>query len=145
VGLFKRKRRRGAERGAAAVEFALVVPMLVTLVFGMVDAGWAINRYSVLNNAVREGARTASLGGDSATSTSAVTTALDTSMIQGTPTITVTCTKSTGVSATCGTPETSGGTATVTARVTQSWLTPVMATLVPGGVKLSKEMKMRIE
>ncbi len=139
-----RRTRRG-ERGAAALEFALVVPLLITLVFGMVDAGWAINRYSVLNNAVREGARTASLGGDVATSKLAVTTALDTTMITSTPTITVSCTKSTGGGAVCGSSDASGGTATVKATVTQGWLTPVMATFVPGGVNLTKEMKMRIE
>lgn len=143
--MLNRSQGRRSERGAAAIEFALVVPLLVTLVFGMVDAGWAINRYSVLNNAVREGVRTASLGGDSNAVKAAVNGSLDTKMIAGAPLITVTCFKDTGASGTCGNSEVSGGTAVVTAEVTQAWLTPVMATFVPAGVKLSKEMKMRIE
>ena len=34
------------------------------LVFGMIDFGLAINRYTVLNNATREGVRAASLGAE---------------------------------------------------------------------------------
>ena len=53
-------RRRG-ERGASAVEFALVVPLLLAILFAMIDFGFAINRYTMLNNATREGVRAASL------------------------------------------------------------------------------------
>lgn len=144
--MLNRWRRRRGERGAAALEFALVLPLLIVLVFGMVDAGWAINRYSVLNNAVREGARTGSLGGDSAAITASLNGALDSKMISGSPAITVSCTKpASTATAACGTVDVSGGTAIVKAEVTQSWLTPVMATFLPSGVKLTKEMKMRIE
>jgi Flp pilus assembly protein TadG len=52
------------ERGAAAVEFALVLPLLVTLVFGIVQAGLALNTKLTLTHAVREGARTAIVDGD---------------------------------------------------------------------------------
>ena len=50
------------ERGAAAVEFALVVPLLLLLLFGIVDFGFLLNRNTVLANAAREGVRAASLG-----------------------------------------------------------------------------------
>lgn len=145
VKLRERVRARAGERGAAALEFALVLPLLITLVFGMVDAGWAINRYSVLNNAVREGVRVASLGGDTNAVRAAVNNSLDGKMIEAAPVITVTCTKSNGAGGTCGSSDTSGGTAVVKAVVTVPWLTPVMATFKPSGVGLDKEMKMRIE
>src|SRR5450631_4836494 len=46
------------DRGAEAVEFALVVPIFLLLVFGIVDFGYMINHDTMINNASREGART---------------------------------------------------------------------------------------
>lgn len=45
------------ERGAAMVEFAVSLPLLVVLVIGIFDFGAAFNFKQELNNAVREGAR----------------------------------------------------------------------------------------
>ena len=55
------RRRAGApkERGAAIVEFALVVPVLVLLLFGIVEFGIAFNDYISVRNGSREGARAA--------------------------------------------------------------------------------------
>ena len=47
----------GRERGAAAVEFALVLPLLLALVFGIVEFGWTFNQQISLSNAARESAR----------------------------------------------------------------------------------------
>lgn len=52
------------ERGAAAVEFALVVPVLLVLVFGIVEYSRAFNAQSALSDAAREGARTMALTND---------------------------------------------------------------------------------
>lgn len=46
-----------SQRGAAAVEFALVLPVLLSLLLGVVDLGLAVYTQSVLSNASREGAR----------------------------------------------------------------------------------------
>ena len=51
------------DRGAAAVEFALVLPLLVMLIFGIVDFGRMLNAKITLTEAAREGARAASLIG----------------------------------------------------------------------------------
>jgi Flp pilus assembly protein TadG len=56
------KRGRSA-RGAELIEFALVFPLLLLLVLGMVDFGFLFQRYEVLTNAAREGARMAVLPG----------------------------------------------------------------------------------
>lgn len=48
-------RRRTGERGAALVEFAIVMPLLVMLVLGLFSGGLAYNRQLALTNGVREG------------------------------------------------------------------------------------------
>lgn len=49
--------RLRAERGAAAVEFALVLPLLLLVVFGIVELSVALYDKAMLTNASREGAR----------------------------------------------------------------------------------------
>ncbi|MFP5377848.1 MAG: TadE/TadG family type IV pilus assembly protein [Acidimicrobiia bacterium] len=53
---FRRRVERG-ERGAALVEFALILPLFLTLVLGMFSGGLAYSRKITLTNAAREGAR----------------------------------------------------------------------------------------
>jgi Flp pilus assembly protein TadG len=55
-------RARCRDRGAAAVEFALLLPLLLLLVFGIIDFGRAINAQITLTQAARTGARLAALG-----------------------------------------------------------------------------------
>lgn len=49
--------KRINQRGASAVEFALILPILVLLFFGIVDFGLLIYDKQVITNATREGAR----------------------------------------------------------------------------------------
>ena len=51
------------ERGAELVEFALVFPMLLLVIVGIMDFGLLFQRYEVLTAAAREGARVAILPG----------------------------------------------------------------------------------
>lgn len=53
--MFHRANR--SERGAAAVEMALVLPVLILLIGGIVDFGRAYYTQIILTNAAREGAR----------------------------------------------------------------------------------------
>lgn len=49
------------DRGAAAVEMALVLPILLLLVFGIIDFGRMLNTQIQLTEAAREGARAAAI------------------------------------------------------------------------------------
>jgi Flp pilus assembly protein TadG len=51
------------ERGASAVEFAIIAPLLVILVFGIIQFGIAFLHIQTLRSAVREGGRMAAVGG----------------------------------------------------------------------------------
>jgi hypothetical protein len=46
-----------SENGAAAVEFALLLPLLLFIVFALVDLGWIFNQQLALTSAAREGVR----------------------------------------------------------------------------------------
>ena len=54
--------RKARDRGSVAVEFALVVPALLLIVFGLIDFGRALNAQISLTGAARDGARLAALG-----------------------------------------------------------------------------------
>ncbi len=49
--------KRNRRRGAAVVEFAIVAPLLLTLLFGMLEVGRLVMVQQILTNASREGAR----------------------------------------------------------------------------------------
>jgi len=60
----RRHRIIKSEKGASAVEFALILPILIILVFGIVQFGIAYNNYIALTHAAREGARLAAVNMD---------------------------------------------------------------------------------
>jgi Flp pilus assembly protein TadG len=57
----KRFRRPGEDQGSAAVEFALVLPVLMLIVFGIIDFGRMLNARITLSQAAHEGARAAAV------------------------------------------------------------------------------------
>jgi len=57
----RRNRIIKSEKGASAVEFALILPILIILVFGIVEFGIAFNNYITITHAAREGARIAAV------------------------------------------------------------------------------------
>lgn len=150
------RRKPGAnERGAEAVEFALVVLPFLLLVFGVVDFGYMINHDTMINNASREGAREGALNPTANDIKCTVRRSLATVASVGgtadcTPsliTVTVTCRKldGTNCSGTFPTDAISGGTVIVKVDYQHLWITPVGTTIRPGGISLSKTTEMRIE
>lgn len=59
-----RHRSSEDDSGAVVVEFALILPFLLLLVFGIVSFGAAYNTQIALQGAAREGARALALGND---------------------------------------------------------------------------------
>lgn len=61
AGTHSRLGHRSARPGVTAVEFALVAPVFLLLVFGMIELGRMVMVQQSLTNAAREGCRTAAL------------------------------------------------------------------------------------
>ncbi len=51
------------QEGQSLVEFALVIPLLLIILMGIIEFGLMFNSFIVITNGSREGARLASLGG----------------------------------------------------------------------------------
>jgi Flp pilus assembly protein TadG len=54
-------RVRTTESGQTLVEFSMVLPIMLVLIFALVDFGRAFHTWLVVTNAAREGARTAAV------------------------------------------------------------------------------------
>ena len=77
-----RRALRKSEQGTIAIEFVLLAPILLVLVFGIVEFGRAYNAKVELTSAVREGARALALGSDDPeTATIAAAPSLDDTVI----------------------------------------------------------------
>ena len=61
MGCFRQPRRDGRDRGAAVVEFALVIPLLMALVLGIIDYGLWFNDSISVRQGAREAARKAAV------------------------------------------------------------------------------------
>ena len=55
---------KDSERGAAAVEFAILLPLLLMLVLGTIEFGRAYNTQITLTNAARDGVRVMAINND---------------------------------------------------------------------------------
>lgn len=57
------RKRKLKRLGAATVEMAVVTPILLTMLFGIIEYGWVFSVRQTLIHAARDGARTAALPG----------------------------------------------------------------------------------
>src|SRR4051812_40525194 len=64
-------RRLKSDRGAAAVEFGLILVALVPLVLGMLEGGRALSTYITLTSAAREAARQMTISGNTTNASNA--------------------------------------------------------------------------
>lgn len=57
----QRRQQKSTDRGASLVEFALILPLFVVLIFGMITGGIALSQQNSVKNAVREASRFAAV------------------------------------------------------------------------------------
>jgi Flp pilus assembly protein TadG len=89
----RRGRRSDRKRGQAMVEFALVIPIFMLVLSGILDFGFALYSRMTVINAAREGARAAIMVPDNTTITSvaqaaAVSSAAGAGLTVSSPTVT---------------------------------------------------------
>lgn len=81
VRAWARRHGDGRERGAAAVEFALILPVLLLIVFGIINFGFMLSARQAVSQAAAEGARAAAVTtGDEAAKDTAGTTAMQSAL-----------------------------------------------------------------
>ncbi len=130
------KGRNRKNKGQSLVETALLLPVILLLLTGIIDFGLLFNNYLVVSNASREGGRAAAIGSTDAQVRAVVnndTASLDPANL----TVTITPSESTG--------RRSGDAVTVTVQYRYSMITPVIAAIVPGPINLNTSTTMRCE
>ena len=65
----RRRLLKARRRGDAIVEFAILAPLLVFLLFGILEVGRVVDAWLVVHNAAREGARAGALDYQNTTTT----------------------------------------------------------------------------
>lgn len=127
------------ERGAALVEFAVLAPLLILLILGIVEFGWKFGQFNDVRHGAREGGRYAAVDGDG-TGNAAIHTrvceAMD-GLSAGITSLTVELTRD--ASASVGDP----GTIRVEATVSSLSNIPLISQFLPS--TLASEVEFRIE
>ena len=119
----------GNDRGAAAVEFALVVPLLLALVAGIAEFGHAYHLQTTLSGSAREAVRTLALKNDPAAARAAARAVAGSLALTDGQIAIVAC------------PSTSGSSAN--ARVTITYTMPILSGPVANTVRLTGKGVMR--
>ncbi|MBI0577633.1 pilus assembly protein [Neobacillus cucumis] len=122
-----------SEKGQSLVEFALIIPMLMLLLFGIIDFARIFHVYLTMDHAGREAARAASIGKDDSTiKSTAVFDASNIGLTTDKITITPTGTRS------------SGSNVNITITYPITFLTPLIGNIV-GPITLKDTTVMRVE
>lgn len=123
-------------RGQSMVEFALVLPALLLVLFGITEFGRAFEAYLTVNHIAREGARLAAVG---ATNSEIETLVLSEAAGLDPEYLTVTVTPDAQSARAAG--------ATVTVRVAYQFqlIVPLISDIVGSGIPMAAALSMRIE
>lgn len=122
-------------KGQSAVETALILPIIVLILTGIIDFGLLFNNYLVITNASREAARNAAVGSTDVNINSLVagmTSTLDNTKLKTTIYPAEALRKK-------------GDEVTVTIEYDYKLITPVIGAVIPNPVHLKTKTVMRIE
>ncbi|MCX7903857.1 MAG: pilus assembly protein [Caloramator sp.] len=123
------------KKGQSLVEFAIILPVLVFIFFGIIEFGLIMNSYIVIQSASREGARVGIVGGTDGDILNFVYSAasnLDRNRI------TVNINPNEGA-------RKSGDTLTVEVRYDYNILMPIIRNILGGNIRLRAKTSMRVE
>ena len=135
-GVRANSRRRRSQRGQSLAEFAMVVPVFLILLFGVVDFSLGLKAWLTVTNASREGARVLVLG----QSCTQVTDQARNVASSLSPAVSVTITPSSCTGS-------SGDAMTVTVSYTYNSITPLgnFVNLLTGPITMTSSSTMRHE
>lgn len=123
------------EKGQSLVEFALILPLILLILMGILEFGVMLNSYLAINHASKEGARLGALGG---TDAQVLQEILDISPALDTSKITVHINPAQGF-------RTRGTALTVTVDYNYQVMLPVVSSIINSGVQLEAQTSMRVE
>lgn len=135
-----RSRGKDDDRGAQLVEFALVAPLLILLLFGIIEFGWLFAQMNEIRHVAQEGARWGAVSHPDINSdgnedwADIVARACGAANLPGGTTVSVTGSEGGG---------TKGDTATITVNATVQSLTGLVDSFLPSG--LSNTATFRLE
>lgn len=123
------------KKGQSIIETALIMPIIILILMGIIDFGLLFNNYLVITNASREGARSAAVG------------STDSKVIDTVISITSTLdqTKMTTSIYPSESLRKNGDQVTVTVDYDYYLLTPVISAIIPNPVHIKGKTVMRVE
>lgn len=129
------KKKINNENGQSMVEFALIMPILLLIIVGIIEFGFMFSGFLALTNASREAVRNISLGGNDA---SATQRAKESSMNLDPDQMVVVINPSNST-------RKQGDAVTVTITYEYDFLTPFMEKLLGSNFQLEADTTMRVE
>lgn len=136
--LFSKKNKR--EDGQAMVEFALILPIFLQILCGIIDFGWLFYNQLSLNNACREGARYAVVNTAEDASTQAIINHI------GNTTTTVFANDGVDIKIEYSSPnDPTAGDITVSMEAEISFFTPVLSTVLGKEKTITSTVIMKVE
>ncbi len=133
-----KKRRR--EDGQAMVEFALILPIFLLILCGIIDFGWLFYNQLSLNNACREGARYAVVNTGEGDNTQAIINHIENA------TTTVFSNDGVDIQVSYSAPsDPTSGDITVSMKADISFFTPVLSTVLGEKRTITSEVIMKVE
>ena len=137
--LFKSKKGKN-EDGQAMVEFALILPIFLLILCGILDFGWLFYNQLSLNNACREGARYAVVNTADGADTQAIINHIENT------TTTVFANDGVDLTVTYSSPsDPTAGDITVTLEADISFFTPVLSTVLGKEKTITSTVIMKVE